>query len=98
MLVQSLNSSLGVLSAFKDPSQNVNLQINQTSGTDQVWKKVRKADVAGTCDGWIKLQLETRQFELSDMFLQLSISGEDLSVEVERTRQLQCVSYFCWKS
>ena len=44
-----------------------------------------KADVSGTCDGWIKFQLETRQFQLSDMFLQLSISGEDLSVEVERT-------------
>ena len=87
------------MSAFKDPSQYVNLQIKSTSGTtDQKWKKVRKADVSGTCDGWIKLQLETRQFQLSDMFLQLSISGEDLSVEVERTMQLQCVSYFCWKS
>ena len=89
---------MGVLSAFKDPSQYVNLQIKGTSGTDQEWKKVRIADVAGTCDGWIKLQLETRQFQLSDMFLQLSISGEDLSVEVERTIQLQCVSYFCCKS
>ena len=86
------------MSAFKDPSQYVNLQIEKTSGTDQKWKKVKKADVSGTCDGWIKLQLETRQFELSDMFLQLSISGEDLSVEVERMIQLQCVSYFCWKS
>ena len=76
---------MGVLSAFKDPSQYVNLQIENTSGTDQKWKKVKKADVSGTCDGWIKLQLETRQFQFSDMFLQLSISGEDLSVEVERT-------------
>ena len=76
---------MGVLSAFQEPSQYVNLQINRTSGTDQRWKKVMKADVAGTCDGWIKLQLETRQFQFSDMFLQLSISGEDLSVEVERT-------------
>ena len=89
---------MGVLSAFKDPSQYVNLQIKGTSGTDQEWKKVKKADVSGTCDGWIKLKLESRQFQLSDMFLQVSISGEDLSVEVERTMQLQCVSYFCWKS
>ena len=83
---------MGVLSAFKDPSQYVNLQIKGTSGTDQLWKKVRKGDAAGTCDGWIKLQLESRQFQQSDLFLELSISGEDLSVQVESTRQLQCGS------
>ena len=84
----------GVLSAWKDPSQYVSLLIKGTYGTDQSWQKQIKGDLIGECDGWIKLKLEDRQFQLSDMFLELSISGEDLSIQVEGTIQLFMIHDF----
>jgi hypothetical protein len=70
------------------------LLIKGTYGTDQSWQKQIKGDLIGECDGWIKLKLEDRQFQLSDMFLELSISGEDLSIQVEGTIQLFMIHDF----
>ena len=66
-----------------------------TITTDQIWQKQIKGDLAGECDGWIKLKLESRQFQQSsDMFLELSISGSDLSIQVESTKQLFMINMY----